>query len=94
MSWEVYHTDKSDLQGFIRKWLDTQVKIAETVPVIPFYSNVYFDFYRSELQDYRVERYLGWGNAIVASWIYTPGAERGNEPERPVNRQRNNKQTH
>ena len=69
MSWEVYHTEKTDLKGFVRKWLDMQIRLAEDVPVIPLYSNVYFDFYRSDLQDYRVENYLGWGNAIVAAWI-------------------------
>lgn len=69
MTVEVYHTEQSDLQGFIRKWLDLQIEVAETVPVIPVYSNVYFDFYETELQGYRVEDYLGWGNAIVAAWL-------------------------
>lgn len=69
MSQEVYYTDKLDLQGFLQKWLDTQIRIAETVPVIPLYSNVYFDFYIAELRDYQVENYLGWGNAIVAAWL-------------------------
>ena len=69
MSREVYHTEQTDLQGFIRKWLDTQVEIAETVPLIPLYSNVYFDFYIAQLRDYRVEDNLGWANAIVAAWL-------------------------
>ena len=69
LSMEVYHTEKTDLQGFVRKWLDLQVQIAEDVPVIPLYSNVYFDFYVRQLQDYKVENYLGWGNAIVAAWL-------------------------
>ena len=76
MSIEVYHTEKTDLENFMRKWLDLQVKMAEDVPVIPMYSNVYFDFYIAELQDYRVENYLGWGNAIVAAWL-------GDLPEEP-----------
>jgi len=33
------------------------------------YSNVYFDFFETTLHDYHVENYLGWGNAIVASWL-------------------------
>ena len=42
--------------------------------MIPLYSNVYFDFYIRQLQDYRVENYLGWGNAIVAAWLGEPEA--------------------
>ena len=74
MSVEVYHTDKLDLQEFERKWLNLQIEVAETVPVIPLYSNVYIDFYESELLGYRVENYLGWGNAIVAAWLGNPEA--------------------
>ena len=69
MSWEVYHTEKTDLLGFVRKWLDAQIRIAETVPVIPVYSNVYFDFSIAQLRDYRVEDYLSWGDAIVPAWL-------------------------
>ncbi|MBR0391847.1 MAG: hypothetical protein IJK38_05960 [Oscillospiraceae bacterium] len=74
MSVVVYHTDKLDLQEFERKWLDLQIEVAETVPVIPLYSNVYIDFYEAELLGYRVENYLGWGNAIVAAWLGNPEA--------------------
>ena len=69
MSAEVYHTEKTDLQGFARKWLDVQIAVAENVPVIPLYSNMYFDFFGAELRGYHVENYLGWGNAIVAAWL-------------------------
>ena len=80
MSKEVYRTEQTDLQGFIRKWLDTQIEIAETVPVIPLYSNVYFDFYISQLQNYRVENYLGWANAIVASRLGDAESPQETEP--------------
>ena len=69
MSMEVYRTEQTDLESFARKWLRLQMRVAETVPVIPVYSNVYFDFFETTLHDYHVENYLGWGNAIVASWL-------------------------
>ena len=82
MSQEIYHTEKTDLHGLMRKWLDTQIRIAETVPVIPLYSNIYFDFCIAQLQDYRVEDYLGMGNAIVAAWLgEAPTAEEMTEEE-------------
>ncbi len=74
LSMEVYHTEKYDLKGFIQKWLQLQIELAESVPVIPIYSNVYFDFFIRELRDYRVEKYLGWGNAIVAAWLGEEGS--------------------
>ena len=83
MSAEVYRTELMDLQGFIRKWLDLQIELAETVPVIPLYSNVYFDFYETELRDYRIEEYLGWGNAIVAAWLGEAETETELEQELP-----------
>ena len=96
MSKEVYHTEKTDLQGFMQKWLALQIKVAETVPIIPIYSNIYFDFHVAQLRNYRVENYLGWGNAIVAAWLgepengeeedtLEPGESRGEEEPETVN---------
>ena len=75
----------------MQKWLALQIKVAETVPVIPIYSNIYFDFYVAQLQNYRVENYLGWANAIVAAWLgetetgeveeYMESAETGKDEE-------------
>ena len=96
MSKEVYHTEKTDLQGFMQKWLALQIKVAETVPIIPIYSIIYFDFHVAQLRNYRVENYLGWGNAIVAAWLgepedgeeedtLEPGESRGEEEPETVN---------
>lgn len=66
---EVYHTERSNVEGLVKKWLGWQKEIAETLPVLPIYSNVYFDISIPELEEYQVEDYWGWGNASIAAWF-------------------------
>lgn len=58
-------TEPSDALGFVKKWLTFQEKLSDMLPIIPVYSNVYFDFYNSELTDYDILKYITWGDAIV-----------------------------
>ena len=51
------------------KWVALQERISETLPLLPVYSNVYFDFYSRELHDYRITRAVTWGEAITKSYI-------------------------
>lgn len=70
-------TEPRDLLGFMQKWITMQEKLTEYLPLIPVYSNVYFDFYTSELQNYEVLKNITWGDAIVSA-VYAPVPE---EPE-------------
>ena len=72
-------TEPRDLLGFMQKWITMQEKLTEYLPLIPVYSNVYFDFYTSELQNYDVLKKITWGDAI-ASAVYSPVPEQP-EPE-------------
>ncbi len=38
-------------------------------PLIPVYSNVYFDFYTRSLHDYFINSNSTWSRAIVASYM-------------------------
>jgi hypothetical protein len=42
------------------------------VPLVPVYSNVYFDFYTSQLRNYDILYYVTWGDAIVPSYMVSP----------------------
>ena len=67
---EIYRmTEPDDTAGFLRKWVAMQERITETLPLIPVYSNVYFDFYTRELHDYRITEAVTWGEAIVESYM-------------------------
>jgi hypothetical protein len=66
---DMVRTDPADLLGFMQKWVALQVRITETLPLLPVYSNVYFDFYSRELHDYRITKAITAGEAIVKSYM-------------------------
>ena len=47
-----------------------QEQLSDMLPLIPVYSNVYFDFYTSDLTDYDILKYITWGDAIVPAKYY------------------------
>ena len=46
-----------------------QERISETLPVLPVYSNAYFDFYTRKLHQYNITDVVTWGEAIVRSYM-------------------------
>lgn len=48
LSEEMRKTDSSDTEGFANKWLAFQVRYNEILPVLPLYSNTYYDAYSAE----------------------------------------------
>ena len=60
-------TEPRDALGYIRKWIAFQEELSDYLPLIPIYSNVYFDFYPRELQGYNILKYITWGDSIVPS---------------------------
>lgn len=58
-------TEPSDALGFCKKWITFQEKLSDLLPLLPVYSNVYFDFYTSDLTNYDILKYITWGDAIV-----------------------------
>lgn len=69
MAREMVKTEPDDIPGFMRKWIALQERITETLPLIPVYSNVYFDFFSREVHNYRIPEAVTWGAAIVESYI-------------------------
>ncbi len=63
-------TEPHDVLGFMTKWIEMQKHLTELLPLIPVYSNIYFDFYTMDLQNYDILKYITWGDAIVASSYY------------------------
>ncbi len=62
-------TDPEDTAGFFRKWFRLQQKITETLPLLPVYSNEYYDFFARELHNYRIPEAVTWGEAVVSAWM-------------------------
>ena len=77
-------TEPSDALGFVKKWITFQEQLSDLLPLIPVYSNVYFDYYTSDLTNYDILYYITWGDAIVPA-VYSrqelKPAEEEEEPE-------------
>ena len=62
---------------YVVKWIRFQERYNEVLPAIPLYSNVYFDFYISQLQNYQITAHVTWSQAILQSYF----GEVAQEPE-------------
>ena len=69
MAQEMVRTEPTDVVSFMKKWVKLQERISETLPVLPVYSNAYFDFYNRELHNYDILNSITWGEAIVESYM-------------------------
>ncbi len=66
---QMRRTTPGDLLGYCRAWLSFQRCLMEQVPVIPAYTNDYYDFYIPALENYDISSYQTWSKAIVAATL-------------------------
>lgn len=69
LSRQMRNTESGDNDTYVRKWLKFQQRFAEVLPVIPLYSNNYYDFYNANMQDYQIDLRSGWSLGIIYVWI-------------------------
>ncbi len=62
-------TEPGDILGYLQNWLEFQKEMNEALPILPIYSNVYFDFYTNTLHDYAVGARSTWAQAIVPAYL-------------------------
>ena len=74
-------TEPGALLEYCQKWLKYQQRLAETMPLLPLYSNVYFDFYARVLRDYFVAANVTWTQAIVPAYLDNTVEVTEEEPE-------------
>jgi len=70
----------------MQKWQKFQERFNETLPMLPFYSNIYFDFHTASLHSYGIAENMTWSQAIVEAAIRTapePEEEAAEESEEP-----------
>ena len=77
MAVDMRRTEPADLLGYCRKWLAFQKRVAEQLPLLAVYSNVYFDFYPQVLHDYHIDASISWPQTIIGAYLadYIPEAE-------------------
>ena len=66
---QMRETEPGDIIGYLQNWLSFQDRINKSLPILPIYSNVYFDFYTNTLHDYEVDEVSTWAQAIVPAYL-------------------------
>ena len=72
-------TTPGDTLAYCKKWVEFQKRFNEVLPMLPLYSNVYFDFYTPALHDYVIQQNVGWGQAILGASLYDEVEEEDGE---------------
>ena len=62
-------TQPGDILGYMRNWVTFQERFNETLPMLPIYGNIYFDFYTPALHDFPIAESVTWGQAIVSAYM-------------------------
>ncbi len=62
---ELRQTPSGAMLEYCQKWLKFQEYYNEVIPMLPLYSNIYFDFHVPELQDYNPNAEMNWPVAIL-----------------------------
>ncbi len=62
-------TEPGEVLEYCQKWLAFQERFNQTLPVLPIYTNVYFDFYTRVLRDYLIEENTTWGDAVIGAYM-------------------------
>ena len=83
MAVDMRKTEPGDLLGYCTKWLAFQKRFADQLPVLPVYSNVYFDFYPLVLHEYHIAENISWPQTIIGAYLsdYIPEEEVAEEEE-------------
>ena len=66
---EMNSTEPGDFYGYTEKWVAFQKSFMEKLPLLPIYSNVYFDFYAQVLNDYDILANASWAQAINRAYL-------------------------
>lgn len=66
---DMRQTEPGDLLTYCQKWVAFEERFADTLPMIPVYSNIYFDFYPLVLHNYLISENTTWSHAIVAAYM-------------------------
>lgn len=62
-------TEPGDTLSYCKKWIAFQQRFMEVMPLIPIYSNMYFDFYQTTLQNYDISQNTTWSQAVIESFL-------------------------
>ncbi len=62
---DLRQTQPGAVLDYVRNWIRFQEVFSKVLPIIPIYSNIYFDFFTPELTNYHADANVTWAEAIV-----------------------------
>lgn len=62
-------TEPGDVLGYMQNWVAFQERFNQTLPMLPIYGNIYFDFYTPALHNFPIAESVTWGQAIVGAYM-------------------------
>ena len=62
-------TEPGNVLEYVTEWISFVERFNEVLPMIPVYSNVYFDIYSPLMQEYYISQNESWGQAIIGAWL-------------------------
>ncbi len=65
-------TTPGDTERYLQRWQQLMTIFNDELPAIPLYSNMYFDFYASRVQNYAANAHWSWSAAILYTWVAEP----------------------
>ena len=77
-------TKPGDLRTYCTRWLAFQKEIGESLPLLPIYSNIYFDFYPRVLHNFQIASSISWPQAVVGAYMSDVEDEAAAEPDEPA----------
>ena len=66
---DMRRTEPGDVLDYVKKWIKFMELFNDQLPMLPIYSNVYFDFFIPDLQEYNISQNETWGQAIVGAYL-------------------------
>lgn len=63
------NTEPGDVLTYLQHWVAFQERFNQILPMIPIYSNIYFDFFTEYLRNYDINQNATWGEAIVGAYL-------------------------
>ncbi len=66
---DMRETGFMDVRTYVQKWIRFQDRFQEVLPMVPLYSNTYYDFYRNDLNGYNPLLNPSWAYAVLSSYL-------------------------
>lgn len=57
-------TNVNERREYVERWFSFQSRFVEVMPMVPLYSNVYYDFFPKTLTNFDIMEYASWADAI------------------------------